>query len=216
MKIVILAIMLTLVAVTAPCAFAQDDLYNNGPTNGTSDGWTINFGFAVSNSFTLGAQSNVPGLSFAAWVLPGDVLESAEVSITSSEFGGVSYFDQTVNFTQSGCVSNQYGYNVCTESGTFSGPYLNAGTYWLNLSNASVNTGDPIYWDENSGPSQASENSIGTIPSESFTLLGECSAGKNSPDCGPPPTTTPEPGALVLLGSGIVMIAAGLRRGISR
>jgi hypothetical protein len=80
-----------------------------------------------------------PGLSLATF------LESAEVSITSSELGGTSYFDQTVNFTQSGCVANQLGFNVCTESAVFSGPSLNAGTYWLNLQNASVSTGDPIY-----------------------------------------------------------------------
>ena len=32
-------------------------LYSNGPYNGTADAWTINFGFSVSDSFTL---SNVP------------------------------------------------------------------------------------------------------------------------------------------------------------
>jgi hypothetical protein len=187
-------------------AVAQSDIYDNGATNGTNDAWTINFGFAVSDSFTMGVASNVNGLNFAAWVIPGDVLESAEVSITSSEFGGTSYFDQTVNFTQGNCVSNQYGYNVCTESGTFSGPSLNAGTYWLNLSNASVNTGDPIYWDENSGPSLASENSIGTLPSESFTLLGGTTTS----------TTTifgsPEPGIVLYLCSGLVGAACILRR----
>ena len=56
-------------------------------------------------------------------------------------------------------------------SGTFSGS-LNAGTYWLNLSNAVVNDGDPVYWDENSGQSSASQNTVGSIPSEAFTLLG--------------------------------------------
>ena len=152
-------------------AVAQD-VYDNGPTNGTTDGWTINFGFAVSDSFTLSSATTLNGLNFAAWVEPGDVLQSAEVSITSSEFGGTSYFDQTVSFTQSGCVSNQYGFNVCTETGAMNGPSLNAGTYWLNLSNAATSAGNPVYWDENSGPSSASENSIGTIPSESFTLTG--------------------------------------------
>ena len=55
-------------------AAAQDDLYDNGPTNGTTDAWTINFGFAVSNSFTLDSDVNVFGWAFAAWLLPGDVL----------------------------------------------------------------------------------------------------------------------------------------------
>jgi hypothetical protein len=192
-------------------AVAQTDIYDNGPTNGTTDGWTINFGFAVSDSFTLSSGATVSGLNFAAWTTPGDVLESAEVSITSSEFGGTSYFDQTVNFTQSGCVANQYGYNVCTESGTFSGPSLNAGTYWLNLQNASVNTGDPVYWDENSGPSSGSENSIGTIPSESFTLLGGSGVGPGSTGVGSG-TGTPEPSSIMLFGSGVLGLAGVLRR----
>ena len=204
-----LAALLLLGPVVIPMA-AQSDTYDNGPTNGTSDGWTINFGFAVSDSFTINSASTVSELSFATWVLPGDVLESAEVSITSSEFGGTSYFDQTVNFTQSGCVSNQYGYDVCTESGTFSGPSLNAGSYWLNLQNASVNTGDPVYWDENSGPSSASENSIGTIPSESFTLLGGSSGGSSSTSSGG--TSTPEPSSIMLFGSGVLGLAGVLRR----
>ena len=96
-----------------------------------------------------------------------------EVSITSSEFGGTTYFDGVVNFNQDGgCFSNG-GFNVCTETGSFqtvSRPA--AGTYWVNLQNAAVNNGDPVYWDQNSGPSMASENSIGTIPSESFSILG--------------------------------------------
>jgi hypothetical protein len=145
LKLRIASLTIVLLALIAVPVFAQSDIYDNGPTNGTTDGWTINFGFAVSDTFTLAAASNVTGLNFAAWAEPGDVLQSAEVSITSSELGGTSYFDQTVNFTQSGCVANQLGFNVCTESATFSGPSLNAGTYWLNLQNASVSTGDPIY-----------------------------------------------------------------------
>jgi hypothetical protein len=218
MKIAIFLLLLAFVTVAAVPAIAQG-LYNNGPTNGTTDGWTINFGFAVSDSFTLAAASNVTGLDFAAWTTPGDVLQSAEVSITSSEFGGTSYFDHTVTFTQSGCVSNQYGYNVCTESGIFSGPSLNAGTYWLTLRNASVNTGDPIYWDENSGPSRALDccdtnpggggtvgpSALGSIPSESFTILGNSTAQLAS--------STPEPGSVLLLGSSVLaLVGAGRLR----
>src|SRR5215475_14271904 len=62
--------------------------YDNGPTKGTTDAWTINFGFIVSDTFRLGSASSPIGLTIAAWLFPGDVLESAEVSITSSEFGG--------------------------------------------------------------------------------------------------------------------------------
>ena len=165
--------------------FDNSVLYENGPINGTTDGWTINGGFVVSDTLTVpNGGGPVNGMTFAAWAFPGDVLQTAEISITSSEFGGTTYTDQVVNFTQSGCSGNQYGFNVCTEtsSGNFSAVNLAAGTYWVNLQNAVVNTGgDPIYWDENSGigctsqgcPSMASETSIGTIPSEAFTILGE-------------------------------------------
>jgi PEP-CTERM motif len=207
MRIASLSLLALCLAVVP--AVAQD-IYDNGPTNGTTDGWTINFGFAVSDSFTLSSGATVGGLNFAAWVEPGDTLQSAEVSITSSEFGGTSFFDQTVSFTQSGCVANQYGFNVCTESSTFSGPSLNAGTYWLNLSNASTAAGDPVYWDENSGPSSASENSIGTVPSESFTLVGGTSTTSTTSTS--TTGTTPEPSSIMLFGSGILGLAGVLRR----
>ena len=192
-----LALCLTVAALPA----MADTVYDNGPINGTTDAWTINFGFIVSDTFTVGTGgAMVNGLAFGAWLFPGDVLQSAEVSITDSEFGGNTFFDGVVNFTQSGCVGNQYGFNVCTETGSFTDTNLAAGTYWLNLQNASVNTGDPVYWDENSGPSQASENSVGTIPSEAFTLTGG------------PANTVPEPSSILLFGSGILGAAGVLRR----
>ena len=205
----LLALCLTLAAAPA----MADTLYSNGPTNGTTDAWTINFGFIVSDTFTLTDISTVTGLSFTTWMEPGDTLLSAEVAITSSEFGGTQFFNGVVNFTQSGCSTNQYGFSLCTESGAFN-VALNAGTYWLNLENAVSALGDPVYWDENSGPSMASENSVGSIPSESFTVLGSTTSTTTTTitTCGPAGGCVTEPSTIMLFGSGILSLAGVLRR----
>ena len=154
-------------------------IYDNGPANGNLSSWQINFGFIVSDTFVVGnSGATIGGLSFAAWLIPGDTLSTVEVSITSGELGGTTYFDKTVNFSQSACTKNSFGYDVCTETASFAGPNLSAGTYWVNLQKASVPSGDAVFWDENSGvgcqssgcPSTASENMVGTIASEAFEV----------------------------------------------
>jgi len=203
-----IAVVCAVLSVAAPAA--ADTLFENGPINGETDAWTINFGFVVTNSFTISTgDSAIGGLAFGVWLSPGDVLESAEVSMTSEPFGGTTYFDQVVNFTQSGCFLNNYSFDVCTETGTFNGPVLGNGTYWLNLWNAVSADGDPVYWDENSGigchsegcPSQGGEGT-GTMPSEAFSILG--TSGTSG--------TVPEPSALLLFSSGVLALARIVRR----
>jgi hypothetical protein len=198
-----------MVCLTATSASAQI-LYENGPINGEIDAWTINNNFVVADTFTIsGGNSTVGGLAFGAWLTPGDVLQSAEVSITQFALGGTVYFDQTVNFTQSGCFLNNLGFDVCTETSSFHGPTLNNGTYWVNLQNAVSTDGDAVYWDQNDGigchsvgcPSQA-DNGYGTLPSEAFTILGTAT-GTGS---------TPEPSSLILFGGGVVASFGFVRR----
>ncbi len=199
-------LLLALCLAVAP-AMAQT-IYSNGAPNGNNDAWTINLGYVVSDSFTVTGGATVAGVQFAAWLFAGDVLQTAEVSITSSEFGGTTYFDQVVNFTQqSNCPLNKLDYEICVETGLFTGPTLAGGTYWLNLQNASVPSGDPVYWDQNFGPSSASENTIGTIASEAFTVLGS-TTGTTS-------TTTPEPSSIVLFATGFLGLAGVVRRKLS-
>jgi hypothetical protein len=209
MKIRIASLVLICLTLAAVPAVAQT-IYSNGAINGNTDAWTINFGFVTSDTFNVtNNNTTITGGSFGMWLFSGDTLTSAELSITSGENSGTSYFDQTVNFTQGSCTANQYGYNVCQENTSFNGPTLNAGSYWLNLQTGSVPSGDPVYWDENSGPSQASENSVGSIPSEAFTLLGYASSTTSTSTTG---DSVPEPSSIMLFGSGILGLAGVLRR----
>ena len=208
MKLRIASLAILCLALAAVPAWAG---YDNGPINGTTDAWTINFGYIVSDTFT-GDGSAVSGFAFGVWEFPGDTMSSVDWSITSGENSGTVYGSGTANganLTDKFISTNQYGYdidaitvsglNVSTTSGT---------TYWLNLQNASVPSGDPVYWDENSGagckgsgcPSQASESAVGTIASEAFTI--------NSGGSG----TTPEPSSIMLFGSGVLGLAGVLRR----
>jgi len=207
--------MLYLALVVLP-ASAQV-LYDNGPINGTVDGWNINYGIIVSDTFTLSKNSTVNSFNFGVFEFPGDTMTSVDWSITSAENGGTVFGSGTAsgaNLTDTFVSTNQFGFNI--HDVTVSG--LNVGltnpTYWLNLANASAPSRDPFYWDENSGvgcdgsgggancPSLASENEVGTMPSESFTINGNSGSGG----------TTPEPGSFVLWASSVLGLAGLLRR----
>jgi len=214
-----LIILLLLVSLTLATGLAaQQIVYSNGNLNGTVDAWTINFGYVVSDTFHVTSAATVEGFDIYVWEFPGDKTLTVDWSITSEEFGGTTYGSGTASVADQFISANQYGYNI--DKLSLSGPRVNLspGSYWLNLANATTWQGNPLYWDENSGPSQASESALGTIPSESFDVTGQSCIGcgcfrDQGPDCGPP--NTPEPGSFNLLASGIaglIGLAGGLRR----
>ena len=164
--------------------------YENGPVNGTTDAWTINFGYVVSDSFTAGVGYTVTAFDFYTWEFPGDVLSEIDWSITSSPNGGAVYGSGKVSVTDSSISTNQYGYNIDKISASGLNVSV-SGTAWLNLQNAVIPSGDPVYWDENSGagcrsagcPSQAVESGVGTIPSEAFDISGNYGSPPPPPAC---------------------------------
>ena len=175
--------------------------YSNGPYNGTTDAWTINFGFTVSDSFTLSSGS-VSGFHFVYWdASASDLLTTADLALGTTSFGGSA---TTVAFSNAFLGTNQYGYNLYQADASGLSIPWSGGAGFATLGNACSTSGcsvsNPIYWDENSGPSTAYENTLGSIPSEAFTLGGGC--------CGP----VPEPNSILLFGSGILGLAGILRR----
>jgi hypothetical protein len=182
-----------------------DTLYSNGPYNGTTDAWTINFGFSVSDSFTVPGNSTITGLDFVYWDASStDLLTTTDLAFGTTSFGSDLGTRTGVAFTSTFLGANQFGYNLYEASGTIVGEGCPRGVLcYVTLSNACTTGGcseNPIYWDENSGPSTAYENSVGSIPSEAFTLTGTSSG------------TTPEPSSIMLFGSGILGLAVILRR----
>jgi len=156
---------------------AGQQVYNDGPVDGNTDAWTINYGFVVSDSFNVTSNATLTGLCFYAWLAPGDTMNSVEASITPLENGGTPYFDKQVStscmlYCSAGpsCGTGSYDVYECVSP---LGINLPSGPYWLNLQNAVVPSGNAAYWDENSGPSMASDNELGTIPAESFIIYGD-------------------------------------------
>jgi hypothetical protein len=227
MRIALLTILcLTVSAIPALAAVG----YDNGRGNGTTDAWTINFGYVVSNDFSTGPEGTgmnlVIGFSLNTWEFPGDSLSSLDFSITDSEnapcpselcLGSGTVSKNAMTLNDAFISTNQFGYNFDLVSAnlSFNSVSVPEGVrLWLNLYNAVVPSGDPVYWDENSGagcggyqgngdcPSSASESAVGTIPSEAFTIVGQQSSGG----------TTPEPSSIMLLGSGILGLAGLMRR----
>jgi hypothetical protein len=186
-------------------------LYSNGPINGTTDAWTINSGLAVSDSLRTVQSSGVGTVTFGVWLFPGDSVSSVQIDFGSSSFGTDIFSGVEVVRQASDLGINQFGFDLQQVYSALPDIPLPSGTTWLTLSNAVPPSGDPIYWDENSGvgcmspgcPSLAYENTIGSIPSEAFTLTGTTG-------------TTPEPSSILLFGSGILGLAGVLRRKLNR
>ncbi len=185
-------------------------LYDNGPINGTVDAFTMNFGYAISDSFTLSSASTVTGVNFGVWSFPGDTLSTVNWAITSNPADFTPGADAAV--TNGATSTNGYGYQVGMDSFSTGAVNLGPGTYYLVLQNASVPSGNPIYWDENNGPSSANHNTIGNLAgwdgscctgSEAFQILGT--------------TGVPEPAtwATTILGFGLLGSTLRRRRSVS-
>lgn len=178
-RVALLITLLCAIGVVPACADVT--LYDNGPVNGSIGAYTINYGYVVTDSFTLSAPATITGVSFDVWVTPGDTVNSVDWSITSTPLDPAAVLvtaatARTYDFTDA------YGYEIDTESFSISGVSLGSGSYWLELQNAVSAGGNPVYWDQNNGPSTAIDPYYGAVGSETFKILG-----------------APEPDAITLL-----------------
>jgi hypothetical protein len=205
LRIASLALLTLCCLMLAVAPAMADTLYSNGPYNGTADAWTINFGFSVSDSFTVVPNSTITGFDFVYWdASTTDILTTVDMAVGSTSFGNDIFSGTLSGFTNTFLGTNQYGYALYQAEKVTLTIQTTGGTMaFATLSNACTTSGcsvsNPIYWDENSGPSTAYENTLGSIPSEAFTLTGFHEG-------------TPEPSSIMLFGSGILGLAGVLRR----
>jgi hypothetical protein len=110
----------------------------------------------------------------------------------------------TSSFSSNLFQSNNGGYILYTSTAGITPVTLGAGTYYLELYNAVASSGVSVFWDENNGPSTAYENdTTGPIGSETFAIYGTSAA-------------TPEPGTMIMFGTGVLGLLGAARRRFSR
>ncbi len=213
LRILALSVTILCLALSVP-VFADTIIYDDGPTNGTIEGFFIDgpnpgpFSQSISDGFIATASGNVTHMDIGIWVPVGETPTTVSWWLGTSAFAGdiSSGTDSslTYDFLNNAGAWDVYEVHVDNMSG-----FLTAGnSYFLTLGNGNDNLGDQfVAWDMNNGPATC-YFAVGGVeqggcgaPGEAFTLYS-----------GSAPPSTPEPGSILLFGTGVLGLAGVLRR----
>lgn len=217
------SLLIATLALTAT-ARADETLYTDGPVSGANWGFQIDSSFQVEDSFTLTTASTLTGVTYGNILATGNTGTSVEWAIVGSEGSQTPVCpgcSGTATLTPDGMFSVIVppGVEVIGVNQEFALPdvALSAGNYWLELQHEVYTGNGGTLWDVNGGPSGSWANGVGDTTgsncalssgpgtcANSFTIFGTTSDAS--------PSTTPEPSSLALLGSGLTLLAAQIRR----
>ena len=204
---VALSVLLVLLLLAATPSFADTLLYTNGPINGTIGGYFLNDGYSLATSFKLSSASNISSFSVGLWDAIYPPIGVTWWITTTPDFNlGDALASGTGGFNNSAFLGmNEYSYQVYASTMTGLNVSLGAGTYYLGLKEGWY----APYWDINYGPSTAYVNfddgitnvtTLG-IASPAFTIYGT--------------SATPEPGTMLMFGTGALGLMGAIRRRFS-
>ncbi len=180
-------------------AHAIDVLYNNGGGSEFLPMWDISGSNMASNQFTCSfGTCNTQILEFDATPTWGTDATTVNWSVTSSPLAGGTTFASGTSALPQFYACDPDGV-VCLFDINFA-TTLSGGSYYLNLSGVDA----PLGWDTTSHPLNGNNaySIVNGVETDNIQGLGFKIEG----------TSTPEPGSVLLFGSGVLGVAGVLRR----